>query len=103
VTRRVKLRPGTFELLNAALVDCVQSGTAYEAAVPGITVAGKTGTATALNGTGITHAWLAGYAPADQPEIAVVIFLERGTGARDAAPLAGKILRHYFTSKDAAK
>jgi penicillin-binding protein 2 len=47
----------------------------------------------------VTHAWFVGYAPAEEPEIALVVFLERGTGAGDAAPLAGKILRHYFTSK----
>jgi cell division protein FtsI/penicillin-binding protein 2 len=103
VIRQIKLQPGTFELLNAALVECVESGTGHGAAVPGVNVAGKTGTATALNGTRTTHAWFVGYAPTDQPEIAVVIFLERGTGARDAAPLAGKILRHYFSTKDRPK
>jgi penicillin-binding protein A len=103
VVRRIKLRPGTFELLNAALVDCVQSGMGHEAAVPGVPVAGKTGTATALDGTRTTHAWFVGFAPADNPEIALVIFLKRGTGARDAAPLAGKILRYYFAARGPVK
>ncbi|HEV2350901.1 MAG TPA: penicillin-binding transpeptidase domain-containing protein [Terriglobia bacterium] len=103
VAREIKLRPGTYELLNTGLLDCVQSGMGQGAAVPGISVAGKTGTATALDGTRTTHAWFVGYAPADKPKIAVVIFLERGTGARDAAPLAGKILRHYFSVRDQEK
>jgi cell division protein FtsI/penicillin-binding protein 2 len=65
-----------------------------------VRVAGKTGTATVLNQPGVTHAWFVAYAPAKKPEIAMVVFLERGTGARDAAPLAGKILRHYFALKE---
>lgn len=100
VTRRINLRPGTFDLLNSALVNCVRSGTGHAAAVPGVAVAGKTGTATARDGTRATHAWFVGYAPADHSEIAVVVFLERGTGQRDAAPLAGEILRRYFAVKD---
>lgn len=97
--RRVKLRSEVFEVLAEGLEECARSGTGQAAAVEGVRVAGKTGTATALNRPGVTHAWFVGYAPAGEPEIALVVFLERGTGARDAAPLAGKILQHYFTSK----
>jgi len=97
--RELELKPETFAALNDGLEECVRLGTCQAAAVPGIRVAGKTGTATALDGTGATHAWFVGYAPADSPEIAVVVFLERGTGARVAAPLAGEILRHYFQSR----
>lgn len=79
--------------VGSRLVDCVQSGTCQAAGVPGVKVAGKTGTATALDGSGATHAWFVGFAPAEQPEIALVVFLERGTGAQNAAPLAGKLLR----------
>ncbi len=94
--RRVHLRPGSFEVLAAGLEECVRSGIGQAAAVPGVRVAGKTGTATALDGSGTTYAWFVGYAPVDAPEIAWVVFLECGTGARDAAPLAGQILKHYF-------
>jgi cell division protein FtsI/penicillin-binding protein 2 len=97
--RRVKLRSEVFAVLAEGLEECVRAGTGQGAAVEGVRVAGKTGTAAALNRPGVTHAWFVGYAPAEEPEIALVVFLERGTGARDAAPLAGKILRHYFTSK----
>ena len=97
--RELELKPETFDVLNDGLEECVRLGTCQAAAVSGIRVAGKTGTATALDGTGATHAWFVGYAPADSPEIAVVVFLERGTGARVAAPLAGEILRHYFQSR----
>jgi len=94
--RRVDLRPETFNTLEAGLEECVRSGTGQGAAVEGVRVAGKTGTSGIPGGTGATHAWFVGYAPVGVPEIAVVVFLQRGTGARDAAPLAGKILRRYF-------
>jgi cell division protein FtsI/penicillin-binding protein 2 len=97
--RQVKLRSEVFEVLGEGLEECVRSGSGQGAAVEGERVAGKTGTATALNRPGVTHAWFVGYAPAKEPEIALVVFLERGTGARDAAPLAGKILQHFFASK----
>ncbi len=99
--RRVNLKPKTLEVLTTGFEECVRSGTGRAAALPGIRIAGKTGTATALDGSRATHAWFAGYAPVQAPEIAVVVFLERGTGAHDAAALAGKIFRYYFREKDA--
>jgi penicillin-binding protein 2 len=53
-------------------------------------VAGKTGTAAAGEGPW-THAWFAGYAPADNPEIVLVVFLEKGHGGADAANAAREI------------
>jgi cell division protein FtsI/penicillin-binding protein 2 len=53
-------------------------------------VAGKTGTSIASEGTW-THGWFAGFAPADHPQVVVVVFLEHGTGPTDAAPIARKI------------
>jgi cell division protein FtsI/penicillin-binding protein 2 len=94
--RRINLRSATYGTLVQGFVDCVQFGNCQAAAVPGLEVAGKTGTATALDGSGATHAWFVGFAPAEQPEIALVVFLERGTGAQNAAPLAGKLFRRYF-------
>jgi len=96
IARTVRLKPSTWQTLGDGLEQCVSVGTCQAAAVPGIRVAGKTGTASLSDGSGLTHAWFAGYAPADAPEVAMVIFLPRGTGARDAAPLAGEILRAYF-------
>lgn len=95
----VRLQQRTLDVLNIGLEECVRSGTCQAAAVPGVRVAGKTGTATNSKGSGATHAWFVGYAPADSPEVALVVFLERGTGMRDAAPLAGQILQHYFSQK----
>lgn len=99
VLRTVRLKPSTWQTLAEGLEECVRSGTCQEAAVRGVRVVGKTGTAGGSDGSGFTHAWFAGYAPADSPEVAIVVFLNRGTGSRDAAPLAGRILRHYFDSR----
>lgn len=67
-------------------------GTARLATPKGIRVAGKTGTASE---TGIhwKHAWFAGYAPPDHPKVAVVVFLERGLGGADAAPVAALLFQ----------
>lgn len=61
----------------------------------GLRVAGKTGTSRADEGPW-THGWFAGFAPADNPQVAVVVFLERGTGPADAAPLAAQILQAWM-------
>jgi len=61
-------------------------------------VAGKTGTAPSDEGPW-QHGWFAGYAPAGNPEIALVIFLENGHGS-DAAALAGRIFAAFAAGHD---
>jgi len=67
-------------------------GTARLSRPGGMKVGGKTGTASDP-GTGQIHAWFAGYAPAESPRIAVVVFLEQGAGGRDAAPIARELFQ----------
>ena len=62
-------------------------------------VAGKTGTALADEGPW-THAWFAGYAPAENPEIALVVFLEKGHGGSDAASVAREIFAAFAANHD---
>ncbi len=57
-------------------------------------VAGKTGTAMASEGPW-THAWFAGYAPAEKPQIVLVVFLEKGHGGSDAAGVAREIFAAF--------
>ncbi|MDP2948326.1 MAG: penicillin-binding transpeptidase domain-containing protein, partial [Chloroflexota bacterium] len=78
----------------------VTSGVAKSAQVAGLAVAGKTGTAefgpARPDGTYETHGWFVGFAPYDNPQIAVVAFIERGGGSQNAAPVAARILDYYF-------
>ena len=94
--RVVPLEESTLAVLRAGLRECVTKGTCRAASVPGVAVAGKTGTAPALDGSHVTQAWFVGYAPASVPQVALVVFLKRGTGSANAAPLAAQILRQYF-------
>ncbi len=86
VTRRPEL-----SYVLEGMVGCVRYGTGQAAARVPIPVAGKTGTASGPGGA-YTHAWFAGFAPATAPDIVLVVFLEQGQGAFDAAPVAASIL-----------
>jgi membrane peptidoglycan carboxypeptidase len=73
--------------------------------VPGLRIAGKTGTAeygqsTNPNGELPTHGWFTGFAPVDDPKVVVTVFVERGSSSRDAAPIALRIIRHIFGAPD---
>jgi penicillin-binding protein 2 len=76
----------------------VKYGMAHAAQPAGITAAGKTGTAAGVK-TPATHGFFVGYAPADKPEIVVLVYLERGRGA-DAAAIGGPIITAYWNSKN---
>jgi peptidoglycan glycosyltransferase len=74
----------------------VARGTGGAAAVSGVAVAGKTGTAE--NPHGAPHAWFVGYAPAGKPKVAVAILLENaGGGGAYAAPLASRLLQEALS------
>jgi penicillin-binding protein A len=76
-----------------AMVQVVQQGTGVLAQVPGVQVAGKTGTAETNDGQG-PHAWFVCFAPANHPRIAAVVIVEHGgEGATVAAPIAKQILQ----------
>jgi len=73
------------------MVAVVARGTGYPARIPGVVVAGKTGTAT--NPLGASHSWFVCFAPADKPRVAVAIVVENaGYGASVAAPIARDVL-----------
>lgn len=71
----------------------VKYGMAHGAQPVGTTAAGKTGTASGVR-TPQSHGFFVGYAPADKPEIVVMVYLEHGRGA-DAAAIAGPIFTAY--------
>jgi penicillin-binding protein A len=88
------IKPQTAAELNQMMQLVVQGGTATNAAIPGVEVAGKTGTAE----TGITNvydAWFVSFAPANDPQVAVAVVVEKqpnGFGASVSAPIAKDIL-----------
>jgi penicillin-binding protein 2 len=99
------IRQGMWEVMNASY------GTGYAARVPGVEMGGKTGTAEFCeyipeeqdcrrdkDDNLPTHAWFTAFAPYENPEIAVVVFLYNGgEGSAAAAPVAQKILQSYFS------
>jgi len=91
--RRV-MSPTTAHEINAMMVSAVQSGTGTSAQIPGIQVAGKTGTAETGN-SGINTTWFITFAPADNPKVAVAVTLENqhGFGGTTAAPIAKVLLQ----------
>jgi penicillin-binding protein 2 len=103
---RVNVSPAILGLLRQSLWGAVNDGgTGAAARVPGLAVAGKTGTAQLVRDSdsrrGQDHAWFAGYAPADDPEVVVVVLVERGgMGGRVAAPIARDIFREIFRTSD---
>lgn len=107
---KVNLKPWVFEQVKRAMVGVVEDkrGTGHRAALPkesGISVGGKTGTAqVASRESGSKredHAWFAGYAPADKPQIVAVAILENsGHGGAVAAPIVREVMAAYFGVAD---
>ncbi|MDQ6931401.1 MAG: penicillin-binding transpeptidase domain-containing protein, partial [Candidatus Eremiobacteraeota bacterium] len=82
----------TAQNVQKMMIDVVKAGTGTGAALDGITVAGKTGTAT--NPAGAAHSWFVCFAPAQAPRVAVAIVVENaGYGAAVALPVARDVLR----------
>jgi penicillin-binding protein A len=90
--------PQTAGAVSSMMQEVVQRGTGTAAALPGVAVAGKTGTAQVEGGS--PHAWFIAFAPAEAPRVAVAVIVEHGgsfgseaTGGRVAAPIAAQVLR----------
>ena len=98
---RLSAQPQNVAIVRQALLGAVQSpqGTGHHAAVRGLTVAGKTGTAEFNKKDGINRAWFIGFAPFEHPSVAVAVLIEDGvSGGHVAAPVAGQIFAGIFNS-----
>jgi penicillin-binding protein 2 len=108
VTGHVELSPVVWAFLRQSLWAVVNdNGTGAAARIPGLDIAGKTGTAQMIAKSkaekGQDHAWFTAFAPAKAPEVVVVVIAERGgKGGQVAAPIARKILNAIFFEKVAA-
>jgi penicillin-binding protein 2 len=115
VRERVTVSPENLAIVREGLTAVVESpgGTGARARVPGVRVAGKTGTVQVVSLARVQglkelqipvrfrdHAWFGAFAPADAPEIAVAVFVEHGLhGASAAAPIAQRIMAKYFQKR----
>jgi len=106
---------GALKLVRQALIAAVNEkhGTGGRAAMTDILVAGKTGTSQVVKSSRYEgykkedipmkyrdHAWFACFAPADRPEIAISVLVEHGGhGGSAAAPIAGKVLKQFFSAR----
>lgn len=85
----------TFNTIREGMRRVVNSGTGRGAWLAEAQVAGKTGTA--QNPHGEDHAWFIGFAPFDDPQVAICVLVENGGGGgRVAAPIARETLKKYF-------
>ncbi|MGE3273012.1 MAG: peptidoglycan D,D-transpeptidase FtsI family protein [Chloroflexota bacterium] len=84
---------GTAATMNEMMVLSVDTAYAHPAAIAGTKVAGKTGTAEAGPAGSTPHSWFVGYAPADDPRVAIAVIMEhRGSGSDFATPAARSVL-----------
>ena len=87
------MSPPVADQVRAMMLDVVQEGTGVQAAVPGLTVGGKTGTAQ-VSGAAAPHAWFIGFAQQDQRAIAIAVIVENGgEGSEVAAPIFAEVAR----------
>ncbi|WP_322801545.1 penicillin-binding protein 2 [Thermoflexus sp.] len=108
VMGRLPIAPEHLTVVRDGMVAAVERGTAVRAQIPGIRIAGKTGTAEFCDDLALrmglcsgrrlpSHAWFVAFAPAEAPEIAILVFIwNGGEGSQNAAPVAREVLEAYF-------
>jgi peptidoglycan glycosyltransferase len=91
------MKPSTAQAVTEMMRKVVEEGTGQPAQLGGISVAGKTGTAQiGVIGSNLTEPWFIGFAPVDNPKVAVAVTIEQsqgGFGGTVAAPIAKTIIQ----------
>jgi peptidoglycan glycosyltransferase len=92
------MKPSTAAALTDMMIAVVQSGTGTKAQIAGTQVAGKTGTAETEIGGKINNVWFIGFAPAQDPRVAVAVYVRgvQGFGGDFAAPIARDIMEELL-------
>ena len=98
------MAPETASVLAQMMERVVTEGTGRRATVPGVRVAGKTGTATGAGG--FSNPWFIGFAPVENPTIAIAVFVEgstesgeSATGGSTAAPIASTLIETWLSQQ----
>src|SRR5437764_4194342 len=91
------MKPGTAQQLARMMTKVVEEGTGTAAQLGGISVAGKTGTASiGAPGSGLTQPWFIGFAPVEDPKVAIAVTVQQsqgGFGGTVAAPIAKTVIQ----------
>jgi peptidoglycan glycosyltransferase len=92
------MKPSTASAVTTMMEAVVNEGTGTSAQIPGVQVAGKTGTAETQIGTSINNVWFIAFAPASDPRVAIAVTLKGvpGQGASFAAPVAKQVLEQML-------
>jgi peptidoglycan glycosyltransferase len=97
----VVMKPSTAAAVRSMMEAVVEEGTGTAAQIPGVKVAGKTGTAQTQFGDSINNVWFIAFAPAADPKVAVAVTLKAvpGEGATFAAPVARAVIESLLGGK----
>jgi peptidoglycan glycosyltransferase len=91
------MKPAIAQEISQMMRKVVEEGTGQPASLGGLSVAGKTGTASiGATGSDLTEPWFIGFAPATDPKIAIAVTIDRtddGYGGTIAAPIAAEIMK----------
>ncbi len=90
----VVMKPSTAAAVRSMMEAVVQEGTGVAAQIPGVQVAGKTGTAETEIGTALNNVWFIAFAPAANPTVAIAVTVKGvpGYGATYALPIARRVM-----------
>ena len=94
----VVMKPSTAAAVTSMMEAVVNEGTGTQAQIPGVQVAGKTGTAQTQIGNAINNVWFIAFAPASDPRVAIAVTLQAvpGQGAAFAAPVARQVMEQLL-------
>ena len=99
---KLKLKPELYKAVIDGMKAAVERGTCRRAAVEGISMAAKSGTAqVSVSGKKLTLAWMVAFAPVENPQVAISVVVEGeevgdASGGRTAGPIVGTALKKYF-------
>lgn len=100
VIGKLPISEKTLNLLRRGMEGVASYGTAgSQLGKMPVKIAGKTGTAQNNTAVRANHGWFAGYAPAEDPELAILVLIEHGSSSSYTVPIAKELINYYFARK----